>query len=80
MAGEFPSIRIPNSRTNRPRSHHDHAARRRQIRGKVYDTSGGLHGVGASVVNALSEWMEIEVFRERRAYKQRFERGHAVRS
>ena len=46
--------------------------------GKVYDTSGGLHGVGASVVNALSEWMEIEVFRERRAYKQRFERGHAV--
>src|SRR5215472_8160978 len=46
--------------------------------GKVYDTSGGLHGVGASVVNALSEWMEIEVYRERRAYKQRFERGHTA--
>ena len=46
--------------------------------GKVYDTSGGLHGVGASVVNALSEWMEVEVAREKRAYKQRFERGHAT--
>jgi topoisomerase-4 subunit B len=45
--------------------------------GKVYDTSGGLHGVGASVVNALSEWMEVEVFRDRRASKMRFERGHA---
>jgi topoisomerase-4 subunit B len=46
--------------------------------GKVYDTSGGLHGVGASVVNALSEWMDVEVAREKRAYKQRFERGHAA--
>ena len=46
--------------------------------GKVYDTSGGLHGVGASVVNALSEWMEVEVARDRRAYKQRFELGHAI--
>jgi topoisomerase IV subunit B len=46
--------------------------------GKVYDTSGGLHGVGASVVNALSEWMEVEVARDRHAYKQRFERGHAA--
>ena len=46
--------------------------------GKVYDTSGGLHGVGASVVNALSEWMEVEVAREKRAYRQRFERGHAT--
>jgi topoisomerase-4 subunit B len=46
--------------------------------GKVYDTSGGLHGVGASVVNALSEWMEIEVARDRQAHKMRFERGHAV--
>src|SRR5579884_1710100 len=44
--------------------------------GKVYDTSGGLHGVGASVVNALSEWMEIEVARDKRAYQMRFERGH----
>src|SRR5580698_8255432 len=46
--------------------------------GKVYDTSGGLHGVGASVVNALSEWLEVEVARDRQAYMQRFERGHAV--
>src|SRR6185437_9255092 len=46
--------------------------------GKVYDTSGGLHGVGASVVNALSEWMEIEVARDKQAHKMRFERGHAV--
>jgi topoisomerase-4 subunit B len=46
--------------------------------GKVYDTSGGLHGVGASVVNALSEWMDVEVARDKRIYKQRFERGHAT--
>src|ERR1700680_2488508 len=46
--------------------------------GKVYDTSGGLHGVGASVVNALSEWMEVEVARDRHLYRQRFERGHAI--
>jgi topoisomerase-4 subunit B len=43
--------------------------------GKVYETSGGLHGVGASVVNALSEWMEVDVAREKRGYKMRFERG-----
>jgi topoisomerase-4 subunit B len=46
--------------------------------GKVYDTSGGLHGVGSSVVNALSDWMEVEVARDKQAYKMRFERGHAV--
>src|SRR6185437_10228952 len=46
--------------------------------GKVYDTSGGLHGVGASVVNALSEWMDVEVARDRKAYRQRFARGHAA--
>ena len=43
--------------------------------GKVYDTSGGLHGVGASVVNALSEWMEVESARDKHAHKMRFERG-----
>ena len=46
--------------------------------GKAYDTSGGLHGVGASVVNALSEWMDVEVARDKHAHKMRFERGHAV--
>ncbi len=45
---------------------------------KVYDTSGGLHGVGISVVNALSESMEVEVARSRRLYRQRFERGKAI--
>jgi topoisomerase-4 subunit B len=42
---------------------------------KVYDTSGGLHGVGVSVVNALSDVMEVEVARGRRLYRQRFARG-----
>lgn len=46
-----------------------------KFEGKVYETSGGLHGVGASVVNALSEWMEVEVFRNKTGYKMRFERG-----
>ena len=46
--------------------------------GKAYDTSGGLHGVGASVVNALSEWMEVESARDKHAWKMRFERGHAI--
>ena len=38
-----------------------------------YKTSGGLHGVGAAVVNALSEWLEVEVFQNGKHYKQRFE-------
>jgi len=46
--------------------------------GKAYETSGGLHGVGASVVCALSEWVEVEVARDKHAHKMRFERGHAV--
>ncbi|HUO92739.1 MAG TPA: DNA topoisomerase IV subunit B [Rhizomicrobium sp.] len=46
--------------------------------GKVYDTSGGLHGVGASVVNALSEWMEIDVARDKQSHHMRFERGKAA--
>src|SRR5579885_2533437 len=45
---------------------------------KVYETSGGLHGVGVSVANALSEWMEVDVARDRRGHKMRFERGKAV--
>ena len=43
--------------------------------GKAYATSGGLHGVGASVVNALSDKMEVEVARDRKLYRQTYSRG-----
>ncbi|MEG9861048.1 MAG: DNA topoisomerase IV subunit B [Parvularculales bacterium] len=51
-----------------------------KFNGNAYETSGGLHGVGVSVVSALSDWLEVEVIRNKTLYQQRYKRGQPTSS
>ena len=89
--GDHPRRRLllhPGQRPRHPRGHHpkfkipghgtgaDQSACRRKIRpGRLTNISGGLHGVGAKCVNALSEWFKVEVTRDGKVYQMAFERG-----
>ena len=51
-----------------------------KFNGEAYQTSGGLHGVGASVVNALSDYMIVEVARNKELFRQSFSRGNPIKT
>jgi DNA gyrase subunit B len=71
--GIHPRRRIPRSRSSSRRS--PRAENSNTTEDSAYKTSGGLHGVGASVVNFVSEWLEVEVSRDNAVHAMEFQRG-----